>query len=127
MIATGVIHLIAHERGEELGEGNRTPHHHECQTEEPLPEVHFVGTHQPQAHQDDEYRDEECGQSEVNSDEGISQNSSDGTAIICKLAVGIEPFAWSQVFQDALVGLPRLEIGHHSNRQEDCHTDKDDS
>ena len=127
VVAAGIEHLVAHHRREELGKRYRAPNHDQRQAEEPLPEVHLVDAHQSQSHQNDEDGNQESRQSEVHRDERVGQYSSDGTAIICKLSVRVEPFAWSEVFQNTLVGLTGGEIRNHGDGYIHRQTNENDS
>ena len=127
VVAAGIENLVAHHRREELGKRYRAPNHDQCQAEEPLPEVHLVDAHQSQSHQNDEDGNQESRQSKVHRDERVGKNSSDGTAIICKLSVRVEPFARSEVFQDTLVGLTGGEIRNHGDGYIHRQTNENDS
>ena len=49
MLSTWIVNQATHERGQELGECDGCPYHHDHRAQEPLPQVDLVGVHQLQS------------------------------------------------------------------------------
>ena len=49
MLSTWIVNQATHERGQELGECDGCPYHHDHRAQKPLPQVDLVGVHQLQS------------------------------------------------------------------------------
>ena len=105
MVSTGVKYLVTHHGRQEFCKCDGTPDHQQDKSEKPFQQIYLIGPHQLKTHKNDENRYDKCRKTKVDGDEFISYDSTDGTAIICKLMIAVQPFTWSEVFKNALVGL----------------------
>ena len=119
VVAAGVIDLVAHEWGEKLGQGDRAPNHRHRQAEKPFPQVHPIGTHQPQADHCQEYGNQQCGQSKTYRHQPVGHQGASRSTSVGKSPLHIHPFAGSEVFDQTLVCGSGIEIAHHRYDEED--------
>ena len=108
MVATGIEHLIAHDGGEEFGEGHRTPDYDDRQGQKPLQDADIlIDVHHFQACQRQKDRDEKGRETETTSHEEPREKGSHRPATVAKLALGVQPLARPHVEYQTLVGLTR--------------------
>lgn len=126
MTAAGVEHLVAHDGREELGKGDRAPHHEDGEAQEPLQQVDVVvGMHHAQSHETQEDGNDEGRETKTACDEEMGDECSHRTARVLELLLGIEPFAGLQVEYEALVGLSCREERHKGRDHVNSHEYED--
>ena len=98
VLAARVEDKAAHQRGEELGEGDARPYHDNHHAEKPFPQVDVIYMHQLESCHHHETWKQEGWESEVHCHQPVGDDGTQRTAVVLKLLFGVGPFAWSQVF-----------------------------
>ena len=106
---------VAHQWGEELGEGDARPEHDDHHAEEPLPQVDGIYMHQLESRHRHEAWKQEGWETEVQRHEPVRDDGTHRTAIVLELLLRVGPFARSQVFEQTLVCRSRIDERNHRN------------
>ena len=119
MIATRAVAGIDEERRKKLGEGDRAPDHQNHERQEPLQEIHPVGTNEMDAEENEEKWYHKGGDAEAALDEIPRDVGTKTAAGVAELVFLIHDFTFTWIFYQTLVCCACGEIG------DECHNEID--